>query len=47
VEILQVIAGSFPASRFVKDFVVRIALAAPMDVGKILEKEPRAADSGK
>jgi len=39
VEILQVIAGSFPASRVVEDFVVRTALATLMDIRKILEEE--------
>jgi len=39
VEVLQVIAGSFPASCVVQDFVVRTTLATLMDVGKVFEKE--------
>src|ERR1700736_299189 len=41
-EILQVVAGSHPARPLAQDFVVRAALAAPMDFGEIFEKKPRA-----
>ena len=41
-EILQIVAGPLPARPLAQDFVVRAALAAPMDLGKILEKKPRA-----
>jgi hypothetical protein len=41
-EILQIVAGPLPARPFGWDFVVRAALAAPMDFGEIIEKKPRA-----
>ena len=41
-EILQIVAGSLPARPLVQDFVVRVIVAAPMDLGKILKKKPRA-----
>jgi hypothetical protein len=39
-EILQIVAGPLPAPPLSQDFVVRAALAAPMDFGEILEKKP-------
>src|SRR5882762_1880274 len=41
-EILQIVAGPRPTRPLAPDFVVRAALAAPMDFGEILEKKPRA-----
>ena len=41
-EILQVVARTLPACAVAQDFVVRPVLAAPMDLGEILEKKARA-----
>src|SRR6266700_1362970 len=41
-KILQIVAGPRPTRPLAQDFVVRTALAAPMDFGEILEKQPRA-----
>ena len=42
-EILQIIVRPLAARFVVEDFVMRAALAALMDVGKIREEQPRAA----
>src|SRR6266699_2158428 len=41
-EVLQIVAGPPPTRALAQNFVVRLALAAPVNFGKILEEKPRA-----
>jgi hypothetical protein len=45
-DVLETIARSLPDRVFAQDFTVTATLSAPMNFGKILEKEPGALQQG-